>query len=65
MYQRYLKALEIYQDHRAACTTCTTCTTCTNSSRCREGDRLWDAFTRSQDAYLERQRSQRGKPNSR
>ncbi|MER6342358.1 hypothetical protein ACWEWD_36935 [Streptomyces tendae] len=59
LYQRYLKALEIYQDHRAACTTCT------NSSRCREGDRLWDAFTRSQDAYLERQRSQRGKPNSR
>ena len=59
LYQHYLKALEIYQDHRAACTTCT------NSRRCRDGKRLWDAFTRSQDAYLERQRSQRGKPNSR
>ncbi|WP_121711935.1 hypothetical protein [Streptomyces sp. E5N91] len=59
LYQRYLKALEIYRDHRAACTTCT------NSRRCREGDRLWGAFTRSQDAYLERQRSLHGKPNSR
>ncbi|MEU8810699.1 hypothetical protein ACN6K5_003782 [Streptomyces violaceoruber] len=53
LHQRYMKALDIHRDHRAACATCT------NASRCRDGQRLWDAFTRSQDAYLARQKQQR------
>jgi hypothetical protein len=53
LYQRYLKALDTYRDHRAACATCT------NSRLCGEGERLWAAFTRSQDAYLARQKQQR------
>ncbi|MEQ6027935.1 hypothetical protein SOM70_35830 [Streptomyces salinarius] len=56
LHQRYMNALNTYQDHRAACTTCT------NANRCRDGARLWNAFTRSQDAYLARQRSRRNTP---
>ncbi|MEV4044252.1 hypothetical protein [Streptomyces sp. NPDC049744] len=56
LYQRYLKALDTHRDH------CAACATCTNASRCHEGQRLWDAFTRSQDAYLARQRSRRNAP---
>ncbi|MEU9646238.1 hypothetical protein [Streptomyces sp. NPDC048188] len=56
LHQRYLRALDVHRDHRAACTACT------STSRCREGERLWTVFTRSQDAYLERQRNRRNTP---
>ncbi|MEU9072395.1 hypothetical protein AB0D60_36600 [Streptomyces sp. NPDC048306] len=52
-YQLYLMALDAYLNHRAACSTCTI------FRRCGEGGRLWVAFTRSQDAYLARQKQQR------
>ncbi|MDT0614457.1 hypothetical protein [Streptomyces lancefieldiae] len=55
LYQRYLTALATYLEHRNACTD----STCTDSSRCPEGQRLFTAFTRWQDAYLERQRNTR------
>lgn len=55
LYQRYLDALAVYQDHRTACTD----PDCSNFGRCGEGERLWTKFTRSQDAYLERQKQQR------
>ncbi|MCZ9344464.1 hypothetical protein NGM37_42635 [Streptomyces sp. TRM76130] len=45
-----MAARQAHQDHRSACTTCT------DQARCLEGDRLWTAFTRVQDAYLKRQR---------
>ncbi|MFC8996278.1 hypothetical protein ACFT7U_11300 [Streptomyces rochei] len=53
LYQRYLDGLDAYRRH--------TCTPpeCTNFNLCPEGKRLWDQFTRAQDAYLKRQRSQR------
>ncbi|MFC8876131.1 hypothetical protein [Streptomyces ardesiacus] len=56
LHQRYMKAFRVYRDHRTACTTCT------NTRRCHEGERLWTAFARSQDAYLARQRSRPNTP---
>ncbi|GGQ47857.1 hypothetical protein ACFFKE_08460 [Streptomyces mutabilis] len=52
LYRRYQDGLDAYRQH--------TCTPpeCTLSARCAEGQRLWDQFTRAQDAYLKRQRSQ-------
>ncbi|GHB67914.1 hypothetical protein GCM10010377_68540 [Streptomyces viridiviolaceus] len=53
LYQRYQAA------HRAHQTHSTDCTHCTDRVRCPEGQRLWAAFERLQDAYLKRQRNTR------
>ncbi|MFI8234957.1 hypothetical protein ACIGDI_39800 [Streptomyces sp. NPDC085900] len=50
LYDRYQLAHAAYRSHRAACTDCT------DTSRCPTGQRLFESFTRLQDAYLNRQR---------
>ncbi|MGA5207935.1 hypothetical protein [Streptomyces variegatus] len=50
LYQRYQAAHRAHQMHAAACTSCT------DRARCRDGARLWESFTRLQDAYLQRKR---------
>ncbi len=52
LYQRYQAA------HRAHRAHATTCSRCTDTIRCPDGERLFEAFTRLQDAYLARQRRQ-------
>jgi hypothetical protein len=42
-----------HRAHRA------TCADCTDTSRCPAGQRLFESFTRLQDAYLNRQRQHR------
>ena len=53
LYERYQAAHTVHRSHR------TTCTDCSDTSRCPAGQRLFESFTRLQDAYLNRQRSQR------
>ncbi|MEU9313433.1 hypothetical protein [Streptomyces sp. NPDC048256] len=53
LYDRYQVASTVHRQHRA------TCTACTDTSRCRQGQRLYESFARLQDAYLNRQRQQR------
>lgn len=53
LYDRYQVAHTAHRSHRA------TCTACTDTSRCPTGHRLFESFTRLQDAYLNRQRQQR------
>ncbi|MCX4581241.1 hypothetical protein OHB41_50755 [Streptomyces sp. NBC_01571] len=53
LYRRYQDAHTAHQEHAR------TCTTCTDTSHCPTGQRLYEAFTRLQDAYLNRQRAQR------
>ncbi|MFJ4633052.1 hypothetical protein [Streptomyces sp. NPDC088847] len=53
LYERYQLAATAHRQHRASCTDCT------DTSRCPVGQRLFDAFARLQDAYLNRQRNQR------
>ncbi|MEV0695278.1 hypothetical protein [Streptomyces sp. NPDC050388] len=51
LYQRYQQAHRAHQAHR------TDCPHCTDRARCPDGERLWAAFERLQDAYLKRQRT--------
>ncbi|MFF3208354.1 hypothetical protein [Streptomyces sp. NPDC002962] len=53
LYDRYQVASTVHRQHHA------TCTACTDTSRCPTGQRLYESFTRLQDAYLNRQRSKR------
>ena len=53
LYERYQAAHTAHRSHRA------TCTDCIDTSRCPTGQRLFQSFARLQDAYLNRQRSQR------
>ncbi|MER7983381.1 hypothetical protein [Streptomyces sp. NPDC095817] len=53
LHHRYQDAHTAHQEHAR------TCTTCTDTSRCLAGQRLYDSFTRLQDAYLNRLRQQR------
>ncbi|MFD6826072.1 hypothetical protein ACFWC5_37880 [Streptomyces sp. NPDC060085] len=53
LHRRYQDAHTAHQEHAS------TCTTCTDTSRCPTGQRLYETFTRLQDAYLNRQRQQR------
>ncbi|MCX4920267.1 hypothetical protein OG458_42765 (plasmid) [Streptomyces sp. NBC_01281] len=53
LHRRYQDAHTAHQEHAS------TCTTCTDTSRCPGGQRLYETFTRLQDAYLNRQRQQR------
>ncbi|MER7982632.1 hypothetical protein [Streptomyces sp. NPDC095817] len=53
LHRRYQDAHAAHQEHARACTTCT------DTSRCSVGTRLYETFTRLQDAYLNRQRQQR------
>ncbi|MDO0929752.1 hypothetical protein QQY24_32015 [Streptomyces sp. TG1A-8] len=48
LYQRYQAAHRAHQAHR------THCTHCTDRTRCPAGERLWSAFERLQDTYLNR-----------
>ncbi|MCX4581362.1 hypothetical protein OHB41_51380 [Streptomyces sp. NBC_01571] len=49
LYQRYQAAHRAYQTHTTACTHCTS-----DSLNCPAGQRLFEAFARLQDAYLNR-----------
>ncbi|MEU3343035.1 hypothetical protein [Streptomyces sp. NPDC006668] len=51
LYERYQAAHTAHRSHRA------TCTGCTDTSCCPAGQRLFESFTRLQDAYLNRQRN--------
>ncbi|MGA4902575.1 hypothetical protein ACPCAJ_33320 [Streptomyces griseoincarnatus] len=53
LYQRYQAAARAHQAHT------TSCPHCTDTARCSDGERLWSAFERLQDAYLDRQRTKR------
>ncbi|MGC4986623.1 hypothetical protein ACLQ18_39540 [Streptomyces sp. DT193] len=53
LHRRYQSAHTAYRAHRV------TCTGCTDTERCSVGQRLFESFTRLQDAYLNRQRQQR------
>ncbi|MFF0142383.1 hypothetical protein ACFYRN_38835 [Streptomyces sp. NPDC005227] len=53
LYRRYQDAHTAHREHAR------TCSTCTDTSRCLDGGRLFETFTRLQDAYLNRQRQQR------
>ena len=53
LYERYQRAATAHRQHRASCTDCT------DTGRCPAGQRLFEAFARLQDAYLNRQRNQR------
>ncbi|MFJ2565788.1 hypothetical protein ACIO02_23000 [Streptomyces sp. NPDC087568] len=53
LYQRYQAAHRTHQAHIR------TCTRCTDTARCPDGQRLFEAFARLQDAFLARQRDQR------
>ncbi|MFE2823493.1 hypothetical protein [Streptomyces sp. NPDC059271] len=53
MHRRYQDAHTAHQEHAR------TCTTCTDTQRCPTGQRVYDSFTRLQDAYLNRQRQLR------
>ncbi|MGW1270088.1 hypothetical protein [Streptomyces sp. NPDC002491] len=53
LYDRYQKAAAAHRQHHA------TCTACTDTCRCPAGQRLYESFTRLQDAYLNRQHQQR------
>ncbi|MPY36718.1 hypothetical protein FNH09_37525 [Streptomyces adustus] len=53
LFARYQAAAAAHRTHRA------TCTLCTDTSRCSTGQRLFEAFARLQDAYLNCQRQQR------
>ncbi|MFM9812815.1 hypothetical protein ACKI16_30410 [Streptomyces scabiei] len=46
LYQRYMAADRAHREHAG------TCTTCTPKSRCETGARLFESFSRLQDAYL-------------
>ncbi|MFL4910700.1 hypothetical protein ACJ6WF_49395 [Streptomyces sp. MMS24-I2-30] len=59
LYQRYMAAHRADKDHRAACAACT------SDAQCRDGRRIHARLAVLQDAYLERQRNQRGKRNPR
>ncbi|UUA11601.1 MULTISPECIES: hypothetical protein [Streptomyces] len=50
LYQRYQAAHGAHQTHAKVCTSCT------DQARCSQGARLWESFTRLQDAYLQRKR---------
>ncbi|MEU0034655.1 hypothetical protein [Streptomyces sp. NPDC006333] len=50
LHRRYQDAHNAHRKHAR------TCTTCTDTSRCPTGQRLFEAFVRLQDAYLNRQR---------
>ncbi|MGA5128110.1 hypothetical protein ACPCAG_33010 [Streptomyces pseudogriseolus] len=49
LYQRYQAAARAHQAH------ITSCPHCTDTARCSDGERLWSAFERLQDAYLDHQ----------
>ncbi|MFJ9634934.1 hypothetical protein ACIRU8_45315 [Streptomyces sp. NPDC101175] len=53
LYDRYQHAATAHRMHRAACTACT------DTGRCPASQRLFESFSRLQDAYLNRQRQQR------
>ncbi|MFD6297865.1 hypothetical protein ACFWFU_23930 [Streptomyces sp. NPDC060235] len=53
LHRRYQDAHTAHREHAS------TCTTCTDTSRCPTGQRLYETFTRLQDAYLNRQRQER------
>lgn len=55
VHQRYMAALDAYQQHRTICTD----PGCTNHSRCSEGEQLWRLFEQAQDAHVQRLRSKR------
>ncbi|MFI6689170.1 hypothetical protein [Streptomyces sp. NPDC050485] len=51
LHARYMKATATYRAHSETCTSCSPTT-----ARCAEGRRLYESFTRLQDAYLAQQR---------
>lgn len=51
LYQRYMAADRARREHTV------TCTACTPESVCATGARLYETFSRLQDAYLTRQRT--------
>jgi hypothetical protein len=50
LYTRYLAAEQTWRAHRSGCSTCT------DRTHCKTGARLFEAFARLQDAYLQRQK---------
>ncbi|WLQ69192.1 MULTISPECIES: hypothetical protein [Streptomyces] len=48
LHTRYMRAADIWDAYRAGCTTCQ------HDTRCAAGVRLFERFTRLQDAYLNR-----------
>ncbi|MDX3697333.1 hypothetical protein [Streptomyces europaeiscabiei] len=50
---RYQGAHEEHRSHRGLCIACT------DTERCPQGQRLFESFSRLQDAYLNWQREQR------
>lgn len=53
LHGRYQAAHTAYREHR------TRCTNCTDTSRCPDGQRLYESFERLQDAYLAQQKQKR------
>ncbi|MFF4534241.1 hypothetical protein ACFY1P_33840 [Streptomyces sp. NPDC001407] len=53
-YDRYMKAEAASRAHGE------TCTRCSPNARCGDGQRLYESFTRLQDAYLAKQKELRG-----
>ncbi|MFB7867715.1 hypothetical protein [Streptomyces sp. NPDC056069] len=53
LHPRYMRATTALREHDAQCTTCTP------AARCPEGARLYESFSRLQDAYLNHNRNGR------
>ncbi|WP_333745831.1 hypothetical protein [Streptomyces sp. IBSBF 2950] len=53
LYERYQGAHTAHKTHRDSCTACK------DTERCPVGQRIYESFTRLQDAYLNRQRRAR------
>ncbi|MEV7471642.1 hypothetical protein AB0O20_34880 [Streptomyces kronopolitis] len=54
LHDRYMKAASAHRTHGE------TCTRCSADVRCADGLRLYEAFARLQDAYLAKQKQNRG-----
>ncbi|MEU0059686.1 hypothetical protein [Streptomyces sp. NPDC006334] len=54
LYDRYMRATSANRTHGE------TCTRCSPGARCADGQRLYESFTRLQDAYLAQQKKTRG-----
>ncbi|MFE1519572.1 hypothetical protein ACFW9I_22580 [[Kitasatospora] papulosa] len=51
LHTRYMRATDTWNAHRAGCATCQ------GGTRCEAGARLFERFSRLQDAYLNRPRA--------
>ncbi|MEU6885589.1 hypothetical protein ABZ918_10325 [Streptomyces viridosporus] len=54
LYDRYMAAARAHREHEQQCTSCAP------GARCDTGRRLYESLARLQDAYLTRQKQQRG-----